>query len=77
MDRDAALQAVTLTPARLWGVADRVGSLEVGKDADLVIWSGDPFELTAGAERVFIKGVEVSRDTRQRQLLNKYRTLPR
>jgi imidazolonepropionase-like amidohydrolase len=62
MDRDAALQAVTLTPARLWGVADRVGSLEVGKDADLVIWSGDPFELTAGAERVFIKGVEVSRE---------------
>jgi imidazolonepropionase-like amidohydrolase len=49
----------------------------VGKDADLVVWSGDPFELTAGAERVFIKGVEVPRDTRQRQLLNKYRTLPK
>jgi len=77
MDRDAALRAVTLTPAQLWGVADRVGSLEVGKDADLVIWSGDPFELTAGAERVFIKGVEMSRDTRQRALLQKYRTLPR
>jgi imidazolonepropionase-like amidohydrolase len=77
MDRDAALQAVTLAPARLWGVADRVGSIEVGKDADLVLWSGDPFELTGGAERVFIKGVEVPRDTRQRALLNKYRTLPR
>jgi imidazolonepropionase-like amidohydrolase len=77
MDRAAALQAVTLTPARLWGVADRVGSIDVGKDADLVIWSGDPFELTAGAERVFIKGVEVPRDTRQRALLNKYRTIPR
>jgi imidazolonepropionase-like amidohydrolase len=77
MDRDAALQAVTLAPARLWGVADRVGSIEVGKDADLVIWSGDPFELTGGAERVFIKGIEVPRDTRQRALLNKYRTLPR
>ena len=77
MDRDAALRAVTLTPAQLWGVADRVGSLDAGKDADVVIWSGDPFELTAGAERVFIKGVEVPRDTRQRQLLNKYRRLPR
>jgi imidazolonepropionase-like amidohydrolase len=75
MDRDAALQAVTLTPARLWGVADRVGSLEPGKDADLVIWSGDPFEVTAGAERVFIKGVEVPQETRQRALLKKYRTL--
>ena len=69
MDRAAALRAVTLTPAQLWGVADRVGSLETGKDADVVIWSGDPFELTTGAERVFIKGVEMSRDTRQKQLL--------
>ena len=77
MDRDAALRAVTLTPAQLWGVADRVGSLEVGKDADVVIWSGDPFELTTGAEHVFIKGVEMSRDTRQRALLQKYRQLPR
>jgi imidazolonepropionase-like amidohydrolase len=77
MDRDAALRAVTLTPAQLWGVADRVGSLEVGKDADVVIWSGDPFELTTGAERVFIKGVEVPRDTRQRLLLERYRRLPR
>jgi imidazolonepropionase-like amidohydrolase len=77
MARDAALEAVTLTPARLWGVADRVGSIDAGKDADLVIWSGDPFELTAGAEHVFIKGVEVPSDTRQKELLKKYRTLPR
>lgn len=77
MDRAAALEAVTLTPARLWGVADRVGSIEAGKDADLVVWAADPFELTAGAERVFIKGVEVPRDTRQTQLLQRYRTLPR
>ena len=42
LDRDAALRAVTLNAARTWGIADRTGSLEVGKDADLVIWSGDP-----------------------------------
>jgi imidazolonepropionase-like amidohydrolase len=77
MDRDAALRAVTLTPAQLWGVADRVGSLEAGKDADVVIWSGDPFELTTGAERVFIKGVEMPTDTRQKQLLERYRRVPR
>jgi imidazolonepropionase-like amidohydrolase len=76
MDRDAALRAVTLTPAQIWGVGDRVGSLEVGKDADFVIWSGDPFELTTGPERVFIKGVEMARDTRQTKLLEKYRKLP-
>ena len=78
MDRVAALEAVTLAPARLWGVADRVGSIEVGKDADLVVWAAaDPFELTTGAERVFIKGVEQARDTRQTQLLQRYRTLRR
>ncbi|HTM24301.1 MAG TPA: amidohydrolase family protein [Vicinamibacterales bacterium] len=77
MDRDAALQAVTLTPARLWGVADRVGSLEVGKDADVVVWSGDPFELSTGAEHVFIKGREMPPDTRQKALLERYRTVSR
>jgi imidazolonepropionase-like amidohydrolase len=75
MDRDAALQAVTLGPARLWGVADRLGSLDVGKDADIVLWSGDPFELTTNADRVFIKGVEMPKDTRQKALLERYRTL--
>jgi imidazolonepropionase-like amidohydrolase len=75
MDRDAALRAVTLTPARVWGVADRAGSLEVGKDADLVIWSGDPFELTTNVESVFIGGRELSKDTRQKQLLDRYRTI--
>ena len=75
LDRDAALAAVTLAPARLWGVADRVGSLEAGKDADVVIWSGDPFELSTGADLVFIKGIEMPKDTRQRALLERYRTL--
>jgi imidazolonepropionase-like amidohydrolase len=77
---EAALAAVTRTPAQLWGVADRVGSLEPGKEADLVVWSGDPFELLTSAEHVFIKGEEMPRDTRQRQLLERYRdvnTMPR
>jgi len=77
MDRNAALRAVTITPARIWGVAARTGSLEVGKDADIVIWSGDPFELTTTAERVFIKGREVPKETRQAELLKKYRTIER
>lgn len=75
MDRGAALQAVTITPARLWGVSETTGSLTPGKDADLVIWSGDPFELTAHAERVFIHGREVPKETRQSELLKKYRTI--
>ena len=75
MDPVAALRAVTLEPARVWGVADRLGSLEAGKDADVVVWSADPFELTTNVERVFIRGVEMSRDTRQRQLLERYRVI--
>jgi imidazolonepropionase-like amidohydrolase len=77
LDRNAALQAVTLNAARTWGIADRTGSLEAGKDADLVIWSGDPFELSTAADHVFILGREQSKDTRQRALFEKYRTLPR
>lgn len=53
---EAALAAVTLQPARLIGVADRVGSLEVGKDADLVLWNGRPFEPTSGIVGVIVGG---------------------
>ncbi len=51
-----ALEAITLTPARILGVADRLGSLEPGKDADLVIWSGDPFDPSTVAEAVYVQG---------------------
>src|SRR5207237_4715007 len=67
LDGDAALRPVKLDPARVSGVAERIGSLEAGKDADVVVWSGDPFELTTRAEHVFIAGREVSSDTRQKQ----------
>ena len=77
LDADAALRSVTSTPARVWGISDRAGSLEVGKDADVVIWSGDPFEVTTAAEQVFIKGREMPMETRQSELLKKYRTIAR
>jgi imidazolonepropionase-like amidohydrolase len=75
LNYDAALRAVTLNAANLWGIGARYGSLDVGKDADVVIWSGDPFELTTQAETVFIAGREQSRDTRQEDLFRRYRTL--
>lgn len=62
---DAALAAVTLTPATLAGVADRVGSLEVGKDADLVLWNGTPFEPTSRVIGVLLDG-ELVLDPRTR-----------
>ncbi len=51
-----ALRAVTLTPAETLGVADRVGSLEPGKDADFVIWSGHPFKVRSRVEKVYVEG---------------------
>jgi len=56
-----ALRAITINPARIMGVDDRLGSLEPGKDADLVIWSGDPLDVMSRAERAFIAGEEVYR----------------
>jgi imidazolonepropionase-like amidohydrolase len=52
-----ALTAVTSMPARLMGVADRVGTLEVGKDADLVLWNGQPFEPSSRVIAVIVDGV--------------------
>jgi imidazolonepropionase-like amidohydrolase len=56
MDRDAALRALTVTPARLLGLAESAGSLEEGKAADVVVWSGDPLSLTSNVELVIIDG---------------------
>ena len=75
LDHDAALRAVTLAPAQVWGIDARYGSLEPGKEADVVVWSGDPFELSTTPEHVFIQGREMPRDTRQRELLERYRDL--
>ena len=69
---DAALAAMTVNPARIWGIADRYGTLEPGKDADIVVWDGDPLEVTSFADRVFIRGVEMPRDTRQTRLRDRY-----
>ena len=61
LDPVTALRAVTINPARIIGCADRIGSLSVGKDADLVIWSGDPLDVMSRAERAFLDGREIYR----------------
>ncbi|HEX5377214.1 MAG TPA: amidohydrolase family protein [Phenylobacterium sp.] len=73
----AALAAVTINPARIFGVADRTGSLEPGKDADLVIWTGDPFEPLSQASAVFIHGQQQPMTSRQLQLRDRYKDLGR
>ncbi len=74
MSFDQALRAVTLTPAELFGVADRIGALAPGRDANVVVWSGDPFEFASRAERVFIRGRESTAPTRESELTQRYRT---
>src|SRR5262249_27974990 len=71
-----ALRAVTLAPAELFGVADRVGSLQAGRVANVVVWGGDPFELSTTAEHVFVRGRESHVRTRQDLLEARYRRLP-
>ena len=68
----AALAAITINPARIWGVADRIGSLEPGKDADIVIWSGDPLEPLSAPTAILIKGVEQSLRSRDLDLRDRY-----
>ena len=76
MTWEQALRAVTLTPAEVFGVADRYGALDVGKVANVVVWSGDPFEFSTGVEHVIIRGREVPLRSRQTELFERYKTLP-
>ena len=70
---DEALKAITLYPAQLTGVADRLGSLEVGKDATLFVSNGDPLETSTTIERAWIAGRDVDLSSRHTKLYDKYR----
>lgn len=76
MTWDDALRAVTLTPAEVFGVADRIGSLQPGREGNVVVWSGDPFEFSTRVEHVFVRGREYTDKTRQDMLMDRYKTLP-
>ncbi|HEX2856757.1 MAG TPA: amidohydrolase [Propionibacteriaceae bacterium] len=56
LDPTVALESITINPARILGLDERVGSIEVGKDADLVLWSGDPLDVMSRAEKVYVEG---------------------
>jgi hypothetical protein len=69
---DDALAAITRNPAEIFGVTAANGSLARGRPADLVLWSGDPLEVTTLADRVFIQGVAQSMHSRQTELRDRY-----
>ncbi len=72
---DAALRAITRSPAEMFGIADDYGTLEEGKDADVVIWEGDPLEVTTLPTHVIIKGDLIPMDSRQLRLRDRYKDL--
>jgi imidazolonepropionase-like amidohydrolase len=63
LDFQRALNAVTIEPARALGMEDRIGTIAVGKAADLVLWSGPPFELTSRILAVWVDGVQITPST--------------
>lgn len=72
LSADDALRSVTLSAAEILGVADRVGSLEVGKDATLIVTDGDPLETVTNVERAWIQGRSVQLSSRHTRLYQKY-----
>jgi len=72
LPHDEALKAITLSPAEIWGVADRLGSLDVGKTANVVVADGDPLDVKTDVKRVFIEGQAVPMNSRQTELRDRY-----
>ncbi len=69
---DAAIEAITVNPARIFGMAGQFGELRAGAAADVVIWSGDPLEPLSDAETIFIGGAEQAPTSRQFLLRDRY-----
>jgi imidazolonepropionase-like amidohydrolase len=72
LSHDDALKAITKNAAEIWGVGDRVGTIEEGKWADLLVTDGDPLETKTQVRQLFIKGKAVDLDNKQKQLYEKY-----
>ena len=75
MSRQEAIKALTLNPAQVFGFADLYGSVEPGKQADLVLWDGDPLEILSRADQVIIDGKIVPMVSRSTRLRERYRDL--
>jgi imidazolonepropionase-like amidohydrolase len=73
---EEALKAVTMNPAQIWGVADKMGSIEEGKSADLMITDGDPLEAKTQVKQLYIKGKTVDLSNKHTRLYEKYLNRP-
>ena len=75
--RDKALEAMTLEPARILGVAARVGSLEPGKDATLIVTDGDILDLRTHVVAAYLDGRALDLSDKQKHLYERYRNRPK
>jgi len=69
---DEALKAITINPAEIWGVADKLGSLDVGKNANVVVANGDPLDVKTDVKQVYIEGRPIPMTSRQTRLRDEY-----
>jgi imidazolonepropionase-like amidohydrolase len=69
---EEALKAITINAAEIWGVADSLGSLDVGKTANVVVANGDPLDMKTDVKQVFIEGKEIPMKDRQTELRDRY-----
>lgn len=76
LPRDAALRAITAAPAEIFGIADRVGTIEPGKIANLIVTDGDPLEITTQIRHLIVDGRQVSTQNRHQELYERYRARP-
>ncbi|MGQ0538958.1 MAG: amidohydrolase family protein [Gemmatimonadaceae bacterium] len=77
LNADEALRALTINPARIFGVADRYGSLEPGKVANVMVTTGDPLDVRTHVKHVFIRGEAIPFTDRHTQLYEKFRARPK
>jgi imidazolonepropionase-like amidohydrolase len=68
---------VTINPARIWGVADRLGSIEPGKVANLIVTTGDPLDVRTQVKHVFIRGEPTPMNDRHTELYERFRSRPK
>jgi imidazolonepropionase-like amidohydrolase len=77
LSADDALKAITLYPADLFGVSDRLGSIATGKEASIIVTDGDVLDIRSNVKRMWIAGQEVSLESRHTRLYEKYQRRPK
>jgi imidazolonepropionase-like amidohydrolase len=74
LPKEEALKSITLYPAQILGVEDQIGSIDIGKDATIIVTDGDPLEITTNVNLEFIQGRKIDLTSRHTQLYEKYKT---